>query len=108
MEINYSLIGQRVALRRQQLKLTQANLAEKTKLTPKYISNIETSHSIPSIQSVMKLCVALEVNPDYLLFGISNKKETEKLDEINRLLSACTPEQLDKVIEYIDFLTNRS
>ena len=53
MVLDYTLIGKRVAARRTQLKLTQAELAEKTELTPKYISNIETSHSIPSIESIM-------------------------------------------------------
>jgi len=107
MDINYSLIGKRVASRRKQLELTQAELSEKTDLTPKYISNIETSHSIPSIESVMQLCVALDVPPNYLLFGITDQKEGSKLDEINRLLSACKPQELDKVIEYITFITNR-
>lgn len=108
MVINYSLIGRRVAARRKQLKLTQAELAEKTELTPKYISNIETSHSIPSIQSVMQLCVALEVKPNYLLFGIADEENPTQLEEITRLLHACSAQQLDKVREYIEFLTNKS
>ncbi|HIZ55475.1 MAG TPA: helix-turn-helix domain-containing protein [Firmicutes bacterium] len=108
MVIKYSLIGKRVASRRRQLKLTQAQLAEKTELTSKYISNIETSHSLPSIESLMQLCAALDVTPNYLLFGISEKQETTKLDEVNRLLSTCTPQQLEKVIEFIEFITNRS
>lgn len=107
MDLNYSLIGKRVASRRNQLKLTQAELAEKTGLTPKYISNIETSHSIPSIESVMNLCVALDIPPNYLLFGISDGKEISKLEEINRLLSACKTQQLDKILEYIVFITSR-
>lgn len=107
MVINYTLIGKRVAARREQLKLTQAQLAEKTELTPKYISNIETSHSIPSIKSVMQLCVALDVTPDYLLFGIANEKVATQLDEINRLLSACSTQQLGKIREYIEFLMNK-
>ena len=106
MELDYSLIGKRVAARRKQLDFTQAELSEKTKLTPKYISNIETSHSIPSIESVMQLCAALDIQPNYLLFGIAEKK-IPKLDEINHLLSACDTGQLDKIIEYIDFITNR-
>ena len=105
MVIKYSLIGKRVASRRRQLKLTQAQLAEKTELTSKYISNIETSHSL---ESLMQLCAALDVTPNYLLFGISEKQETTKLDEVNRLLSTCTPQQLEKVIEFIEFITNRS
>ena len=107
MDLNYSLIGQRVALRRRQLNLTQAELSEKTKLTPKYISNIETSHSIPSIESVMQLCAALDIQPNYLLSGISNQREFSKLDEVNRLLSACDAQQIDKILEYIEFITNR-
>lgn len=107
MAINYSLIGKRIAARRRQLKMTQADLAEKTELTSKYISNIETSHSIPSIQSIMQLCVALDINPDFLLFGITDEKSAKKIDKINHLLHACTAHQLDKVMEYIEFLTNK-
>lgn len=107
MDLDYSLIGKRAASRRKQLKITQAELAEKTKLTPKYISNIETSHSIPSVESVMQLCEALDTTPNYLLFGIADKKETSKLEEINRLLGACNGKQLDKVLEYIEFITSR-
>ncbi len=107
MVIDYSQIGKRVAARRKQLKLTQAELAEKTELTPKYISNIETSHSIPSIESLMQLCAALDVRPDYLLLGTSDTKVATKVDEIARLLEACNNQQLEKVIEYIEFLTNR-
>jgi len=105
MVINYSLIGKRVAFRRRQLDLTQAALAEKAKLTPKYISNIETSHSIPSIESILHLCKALDVEPNYLLSGISGKKQLSKIEEINRLFNACNIEQLDKVIEYTEFIT---
>lgn len=107
MNLDYSLIGKRVASRRKQLKITQSELAEKTKLTPKYISNIETSHSIPSVESVMHLCKALDITPNYLLFGISDEKEASKSDEINRLLGACDGKQLDKILEYIEFITNR-
>ena len=107
MELNYSLIGKRVAARRKQLKLTQEALSEKVDLTPKYISNIETSSSIPSIESVMQLCAALDITPDYLLFGISDRKESSRLEEINRLLSAFNTRQLNKILEYVEFIAGR-
>jgi len=107
MNIDYSLIGKRVASRRKQLKLTQAELSEKTELTSKFISNIETSHSIPSIESVMQLCKALDVTPNYLLTGISDKKIVSKSNEIQRLLDACNDQQLDKILEYLEFITSR-
>ena len=107
MNIDYSLIGKRIASRREHLELTQAELAEKVNLTTKYISSIENAYSIPSIQTIMKICMALEVYTNYVLLGAVDKKHITKTDEINRLLGACTAQQLDKVKEYVEFLTSR-
>jgi len=107
MDINYNHIGKRVASRRKQLNLTQAQLSEKAKLTPKYISNIETSHSIPSIESIMLLCASLDVEPNYLLSGVASKNDLSKIEEINRLFSACNAEQLEKILEYTEFITKK-
>ena len=107
MNIDYSIIAKRMASRRAELRITQSELADKTGLTPKYISNIETSHSIPSIETVMKICSALDVTPDYLLLGIATEKELAKLEELNRMLKSCNDIQLSKIHEYIEFVMSR-
>lgn len=102
MVINYSLIGKRVASKRKQLKLTQSELAEKADLTDKYISKLETSkNAMPSVKTIMKLCVALETTPNYLLFGISDK-ELDNYAEIANKLKLCNSQQLRQVSKFID------
>lgn len=44
---------------------------------------------------------------NYLLFGTADKKRITKTDEINRILGACTEQQLDKIKEYAELLTGR-
>ena len=105
MKIKYSLIGGRIATRRKQLKLTQAELAEKTELTPRYISKIETSEdTIPSILSVLKLCVALGVSPNFLLFGISDDVEPDDYSEVAQKMKLCDAKQLRQVSQIIDVI----
>ena len=70
MELNYSEIGGRVASKRRELQLTQEVLAEKTDMSINQISNIENNKSIPSIETILKLCQILKTTPDYLLLGI--------------------------------------
>lgn len=66
-----------------------------------------SNYSIPSIQTIMKICLVLEVDANYLLFGTADKKRITKTDEINRILGACTEQQLDKIKEYAELLTGR-
>ena len=69
MHVDYKLLGQRIAKRRKQLNLTQAQVTEKAELSDKYLSNIETARTIPSIDCIMRICSVLSVTPDYLLVG---------------------------------------
>ncbi len=62
----------------------------------KYISNLETGRSAPSLEVIMKLCDALQTTPDYLLLGtdqseddVTDKELTDKikaLDSKSRLI----------------------
>lgn len=103
MIIKYTLIGKRVAAKRTQLKMTQAELAEKIGLTTKYISTIETSkNSIPSIKTVLKLCKALEISPNFLLLGIKDDDEYNEYTEVAQKLKLCNSQQLRQVSKFID------
>ena len=69
LDIDYTALGKRIASLRRKRRLTQEQLAEKTELSTNYISHIENSRSIPSLETVMKLCAALEITPNELLLG---------------------------------------
>ena len=91
MNIDYQLMGARIAALRRERRWTQAQLAERSDLSNNYLSNIENNHSIPSLETLMKICLALEVTPDQLLMG-TMPQEKDYLDtELSMLFSQCTP-----------------
>ena len=62
-----AIFGSNVKTNRKRLKMTQEQLAEKTGVTVKYISNIECSISFPSATVIASIAKALNV-PEYSLF----------------------------------------
>lgn len=70
MATDYKEIGKRIAKIRKQRRMTQAALCEKCEVSDKYISHIERSISIPSTETLLRICEALEVTPDAILLGV--------------------------------------
>ena len=62
-------IGKRIRGKRQELKLTQEELARALGLTPQHISGIEQDKRSPSLSSLAKLAEELGVTVDYLVTG---------------------------------------
>lgn len=89
MDINYSEVGKRMAKRRKELGLKQYQVCEMINVNYKYISNLETGRSVPSLEVIMNLCEALQTTPDYLLLGTLSDGGiiTDKsiMDSISRL-----------------------
>ena len=89
MELDYKEIGKRMAKRRKELGLKQYEVCEMIDVNYKYISNLETGRSAPSLEVVMALCEALGTTPDYLLLGIEHNSggvtDSELLGKISRL-----------------------
>lgn len=71
-------IGKRIRKRRQELKLTQGDLARALGLTPQHISVIEQDKRSPSLASLAKLAEELGITVDYLVTG----KESVIVDSI--------------------------
>lgn len=69
MILDYLEIGRRIARRRHQLRLTQAQVEEMADIGYKYLSNVERGISIPSTEVIMRLAKALDTTPDEFLVG---------------------------------------
>lgn len=69
MSIDYKEVGARIAKRRKALGLKQYEVCEMIDVNYKYLSNLETGRSSPSLELIMSLCEALQTSPDYLLLG---------------------------------------
>lgn len=54
-------LGKKLKQLRKKRKLTQEELAEKVRVTPKYIQYLESARRIPSIKLLYKVAKALEV-----------------------------------------------
>jgi transcriptional regulator with XRE-family HTH domain len=105
MDINYKKIGARIAARRKQMELTQAEFAEKASLSQKYISKIESAtNNALSIKSVLQLCNAMDVSPSYLLIGANDDEPIAGFSEVVHKLKMCDARQLRQVSKIIDAL----
>lgn len=59
MKTNY---GQLIHNKRLSLKLTEEQLAENTDISDRHLRNIEKGNTIPRMDTVIKLCHALNMN----------------------------------------------
>ena len=81
MLLNYRKIGENLAKRRKELKLKQYEVCERADINYKYLSNIETARSIPSLEVFIRLCQALETTPDHILMGNIQKRNQDLLQK---------------------------
>lgn len=64
MVLDYLKIGTRIKKARIDKKLTQAKLAEQLELSNNYISGIECGKAVPSLETFVMICNALDVTAE--------------------------------------------
>lgn len=102
-------ISERIIKKREELGLTQTDLAKRAGLKPPAISQYESGSRNPSYEALIKLSNALNVTTDYLISG----KEI-RIDSINdqttkmllKIIDNLSIENKDKLLEYAAFLTH--
>jgi transcriptional regulator with XRE-family HTH domain len=62
-------LGSRIKARREELGLTQLQLAQSLGVTPQHISVIEKDKRSPSLESLAKLALELGITTDFLITG---------------------------------------
>ena len=107
MELDYTLIGRRIARRRKELGLTQAKAAEFADIGDRYLSNIERAKSIPSTEVVMRLAAALDTTPDEFLVG-SSRHTGERWRDVSEKLRSLDESQLELVSQFIDWVCDKA
>ena len=82
-------IGTRIRKRREEKKLSQGDLEERTGLLRCYISRVENGHTVPSLPTLDKFASGLEVPPYLLVYDgdeppvlphLSKRQSMEELD----------------------------
>ena len=87
-------------------KIKQADLAEQLGISQQHMSGIEHAKDRISFDVFLKLCVALKVNPDYLLEGTlcANNIPKGVVDGLNQ----CTQEDQELAADIIELLRKRN
>ena len=106
MELDYSEIGRRVARRRKELGLRQVEVCERAGINDKYLSCIERATSIPSLEVIMRLALALDTTPDAFLTGSVRYSDDEWRD-IAELMRGMNNRQLHLARSFLTWLSEQ-
>lgn len=106
MHINLNAMGTRMKRRRKELKMSQAELAEKVNVSNNHISSIETGKQIPSLTTFVKICEQLDTTPDFLLLGSLHTDNLPK--NIYDSLALCSKKDLPLIQDIVEnFVSKR-
>lgn len=107
MDLDYKEIGKRLPGGRKELGLKQSEVEERADLSQKYLSNIERSISIPSIEVIMRLAVALDTTPDEFLLGTQHYDTDNEWKNSSELLRNMSPKQLSLAKNFLVWLSEQ-
>lgn len=107
MELDYSEIGKRIARRRKELGLKQAEVCERAGINDKYLSCIERATSIPSLDVVMRLALALNTTPDEFLTG-SIRYESDQWRDVAEILRNMNSQKLSLAKSFLTWLSDQN
>lgn len=68
-------------------------------MTNNHISNIENGYTVPSLETLLKICHALDVTPDYLLLGSTKENPSQNIIDNLSLCSKSDIETIEKITE---------
>lgn len=106
MKLDYAEIGRRIARRRKELGLRQVEVCERAEINDKYLSNIERAVSIPSLEVLMKLAIALDTTPDEFLVG-SARYNDEAWRDAAELMRGMDSKQIELAMNFLKWLADQ-
>ena len=104
MTLDYLKVGTRIKKARIDRKLTQAELAEKLDLSNNYISSIERGNAIPSLETFISICNALNVTADMLLTDTIYMSNEYLKENIAIKIDKCSKKNIRIIERFIDLL----
>ena len=100
-QIQYASIGERIRSRRLEMGLTQAQLGRLAGVSGSFVGHLERAEKIPSVETLMRLCVCMDMSMDYLVMGVRRECERTRCAlyvELRALLDRYTRNKSDMTI----------
>lgn len=99
--MDYCKIGQNIRKYRKEMNLSQEELAEKVFISTTHMSHIETGSTKLSLPVLVDLAKVLGVSADDILTEDFNNPKTQLANDIENVISSCTPKQASILSEII-------
>ncbi len=93
MELDYTALGQNIRKHRKAAELTQAALAEMIGKSDRFIGQIETTQSKPSLETVVAIANALNVGVDRLVSGDLKNRWDYIYQELDAVIDRFDPKK---------------
>lgn len=106
MGLQYREMGHRIKVRRKELKIKQAELAETLEISNNHMSSIENGRQKPSLDTFIGICKHLKVTPDYLLLGTMHAYNIPQ--DILDKLRLCSQSDIELAKDFIELLVKRN
>lgn len=103
-KIDYSKIGQKIKLRRQEMGMSQEELAEACDISYSYIGHIERASRNLSLTTAIKLSQVLNMSLDYLLLD-AIPTESALINSIMSEIKKHDKEQVQKFMNAVKILS---
>ncbi len=100
------ILGQRIKKARLDMKLSQAELAERLSVSVPHVSDIERGRTNCSVAIFASIAETLNVSADWLLSIDTPHSKMYRLEEIEELLADCDPDEIEAIIKTAKVLKN--
>lgn len=102
IELDFKIIGSRIQKRRNEKKMTQAELAELIDTNQKHLSRIEGGYHRCTLDIIVAIAKALDVSVDYLIADYEDSSNPSTVQVIIDDIKGMTPKQLEMLQENIN------
>lgn len=107
MELDYTIIGERLKKARLAKNLTQEQLAEKLDVSVAFLSRAERGDVKINLSRISQLCDLLDVSISYILTGTVSNSKDYLTEDFSNLLKNCPPEKLRLIYDIAKVIINQ-
>ena len=101
-------IGQRIKQRREALGLTQEEFAEKTGLTPNYISTLERGASFPRCEKLITVLNGLETNADAIFCDVLDHASPYRASILSEMIGELPPKEQKRILDLVEIMIQQA
>ena len=105
MNIDYKLIGKRIAAERKKAGLTQEKLSEKLLVTVGYISQIERGITRVNLDTLAQISTILQCDIAYLITGTAINSQNYLNEELSRKVYSMNTQQKKALLKICEAIS---